>query len=169
MRTGTSDAMMSAWQFSKNGHFYSGPPDDFVADQKLASVWIHGQKKTEGAIVGGAGTDHLGKAIVISPEGNAPLTGLMKAAVASRDDGIYYFGMLVMKDKSIQLLSIDFSAGQTARWSVMRRGADIVISIEKEGITPITLSAPASAVIGYGLGTTVRWVGEQADLTICFD
>ncbi len=156
-------------QFARTGHFFSGTADDFMAEQEPARVWIHGKKKIEYTPVAGDIYPHLGKGVVITPDSGAPVAGSIKAGVPSRDDGIYYFAMLVMKDQTIRMQSFTMQAGQEARWNVIRRGGDIIISVEKDGAAPITLSAPAGAVIGYGLGTTVRWVGDQADLTISFD
>ncbi|MGB1259468.1 MAG: hypothetical protein ACPG6P_05460 [Akkermansiaceae bacterium] len=148
---------------------------DELKVSKGKRIRIHGKKQHDGGRVDGRVVNHMGK-LVLFPAGNR--TGKLVAKLPSLEDVRFYHIAIEFKDTKdrknvIQSRTLALKKSIQYSWSYSvadGTGTFKLVEHGEDGVTTISsLSASAEEIVGIGFAATVRWSGNEADLSITED
>lgn len=147
------------------------PNDREVPDELRATttdkVRIFGKRKlNKTAPVRGRGSAHFGK-IVLVPVGN--WKGVINVKSPSADDVTYYYASIELEGGKLDTKIIQLSTGVDYAWSVVKGPAQTTFKITDGAKEVVSLSGPAASVKSVGFASTVRYLGNEADISVTFE
>ncbi|HWE93183.1 MAG TPA: hypothetical protein VG269_04350 [Tepidisphaeraceae bacterium] len=141
-------------------------PDVLTLTQEPTAVHISGTKTFDVATVAGKTHGHFGKAICIArPEAG----GSLRATIINSHDHISYYLLITDKHNVTRTRTLDLDKNEIYSWQVAEKDGNITLEVAKEDKVAGSISLPSSEFKSFGLGATVRWPTDKADLIVSFD
>ncbi|WP_265592640.1 hypothetical protein [Verrucomicrobium sp. BvORR034] len=141
-------------------------PDELRATT-TDKIRIYGKRKlNRTAPVRGRLSAHFGK-IVLVPVGN--LKGVINVKSPSADDVTYYYASIELEGGKLDTKIIQLSTGVDYAWSVVKGPAQTTFKITDGAKEVVSLSGPAASVKSVGFASTVRYLGNEADISVTFE
>lgn len=132
---------------------------------KSERIHIHGKKKWDSGWVGDKIAYHNGKLALFPP---LERSGKLEAKFPTESDVRTYFAVLETGD-SLVVKEVKVAENAPQAWTLAKEGGSTVLKVVQGTQTIATVSAPTAEVTGAGFAATVRWVGNEADMSITFD
>jgi hypothetical protein len=85
--------------------------------------------------------------------------------IPSHEEVVYYFAVLEFAD-ALESKSLELKPGKKYDWAIKTENGQVMLRVMDGADELITLSAPAEKTKGVGFASTVRFPGDEADLTI---
>lgn len=141
-------------------------PDELRATT-TDKVRIYGKRKlNKTAPVRGRMSAHFGK-IALIPIGN--WKGTVNVKSPSADDVTYYYASLELEGGKLDTKIILLSTGVDYTWSVTQGAAQTTFKITDGAKEIVSLSGPMASVRSFGFASTVRYLGNESDISVTFD
>jgi hypothetical protein len=130
-------------------------------------VRITGKKKVSPCPqVRGKPACHNGKLALI-PVGDR--SGKLSVKQPSANDLLYHFACVQLPGDALDTKEIDLKTGVEYTWDVKTAGDSITFTVRDKANVLAALTAPKNQFLAFGIAATVRYKGNEADLTMTFD
>ncbi len=139
-----------------------GHPDELHVATTTNRVHLSGKKKVDSAKVDGRLICHSGKLALLSP---APRAGKVSIKVAPADDVLYYYATLELTDGTLDSRLLKLAPKKDYDWSYKVEGGQATLRVADGATEVASITVPSEKVKGYGFSSTVRWKGNESDLT----
>lgn len=141
-------------------------PDELRATT-TGQIRITGKKKVQQCPqVRGKPGCHVGKLVLIPP---GDRTGKLSVKQPSANDLLYHFACVELPGEALDSKEIKLETGVEYTWEVKTAAETTTFTIRSKSGDLVRMSAPKDKFLGYGIAATVRYKGNEADLTITFD
>lgn len=140
-----------------------GHPDELRVVTTANKIHLYGTKRVASQKWEGRLICHAGKLALLAP---AARTGKVFVKVPPADDVTYYYAALELTNGTLETKELKVQPGQEYAWTFATEAGESRFVV-LDGQTEIArLKASADEVKGYGFSATVRWKGNEADLTV---
>ena len=109
---------------------------------------------------------HFGKLVLISA-GN--LKGKLTVKNPSADDVTCYYATIELDGGKLDTKIIQLSTGVDYSWSLAKGPAQSTLKIMEGAKEVVNLSGPAASVKSFGFASTVRYLGNESDISVTFE
>jgi hypothetical protein len=138
-------------------------PEELRATPLLNGIRLAGKKRVDVKLVDQRPAGHFGKVVLLPP---GERVGKLFVKVPSNDGAhIYYYTVLEFAD-ALSTKKVLLKAGVNYDWSIKIENGQVVLRVLEGAKELVALSAPSDQVQGAGFGATLRYTGQQADLTV---
>jgi hypothetical protein len=140
-----------------------GFPDELRVVTTSNKIHLYGKKREEGKfVVDGRPILHSGKLALLAPSDR---TGKLSIKVPSAEDVTYYFAVLQFADGTLDAKRLKADLNKTYDWSVKTEAGQTTLRVLDGQTEVVAVKAPGEKVKGVGFASTVRWKGNESDLT----
>ena len=139
-----------------------GYPDELRVVTTANKIHLYGTKRAQKETWEGRLICHCGKLALLAP---VPRKGKVSVKVPPADDVTYYYAVLEMTDGALESKELKVEPRKDYSWAFSTEAGESTFVV-LDGQTQLArIKAPAEKVKGYGFSSTVRWKGNEADLT----
>lgn len=130
---------------------------------------ISGKKKQDNYPYEGAYIYHLGKValVPIAQRSGTIVTDIEKDK--EKDASPTHYLVFQLDNGSLQSQTITLTKGPVYTWTMDRSGATATLTVKEGDNVVSSMSAPTDQTREFGFATTVRFVGNEADMTVTFN
>lgn len=130
-------------------------------------IRITGKKKVSPCPqVRGKPACHNGKLVLIPP---GDRTGKLSVKQPSSNDLLYHFACVQLPAETLDTKEIDLKVGVEYTWEVKTTGDSTTFTVRDKANVLAALTTTKDKFLGFGIAATVRYKGNEADLTMTFD
>jgi hypothetical protein len=139
-----------------------GQPDELHVATTANRIHLSGKKRADSMKVDGRLICHSGKLALLTP---AARTGKVSIKVPAADDVTYYYAVLELMDGTLETKMLKVVPKKDYDWSYKTEAGQATLRVVDGAAEVASITVPGEKVKGYGFASTVRWKGNESDLT----
>ncbi len=138
-------------------------PDELHVNFGDGTIHLYGKKRLDAAPrYQGRPIGHVGKVVILP---SADRAGKLTTKTSSAEDSTTYLAVIEL-DNALEAKPVKLEADKTYDWSIKSEGGNTVFHLSDGAADVANFSRPSGEFKGAGFAATVRFKGNDADLTI---
>lgn len=141
-------------------------PDELEVEYYGRYIRLHGEGRVADANVDGRSVERIGRIIIFD---SLTPSGVFKFTEPRRAERVDYYFLSHNKKGIAEVSDLMLEANKTYRFNVYRDGTEFKIKIYDGKREVLKSRRFTDRVVRFGIGATVRRVGDRADITVALD